>query len=213
MFGPGLVIQNSSNISVANGKWKATADGELPHNEDGLYAFRSSYLQIGTAADCPRSGACNTFDYDSGWGVYLQGTNQVTIDHASANADDTGGFVLDGSSYVTLENSTSEAGGPICITSSGTRVPTGYYTDLIGGLMLVNHSANNTITGDTFNGTSALSGFSIGSGGNGFYYNVCSNMSAPFPNPEARMGTGNSFSNICYATTNATGLPLSTCKS
>jgi hypothetical protein len=40
---------------------------------------------------------CNTFDYDSGWGVYLQNTHDVTIDNASANADDTGGFVLDGS--------------------------------------------------------------------------------------------------------------------
>ncbi len=111
MFGPGLVILNSTHVTISNGKWKATADGESPHNEDGLYADNSSFLQIGGVAACPRNGICNTFDYDSGWGVYLQNTHDVTIANASANADDTGGFVLDGTNTynVDLTNSDAEA--------------------------------------------------------------------------------------------------------
>jgi hypothetical protein len=62
---------------------------------------------------------------DHGWGVYLKNTQTVTIDNASANADDTGGYVLDGSSNVTLENSTSEARGPICISLSGAKQDSG----------------------------------------------------------------------------------------
>jgi hypothetical protein len=215
MVGAGLVIRKSSNISVSNRKWKATADGEVPHNEDGLYAVDSSNLQIGTAADCPRSGACNTFDYDSGWGVYLQNTHDVTIDHASANADDTGGYVLDGTNTynVTLNNSTAEAGGPICITVNGQKVPTGYHTDLVGGVMLINGAHDNTIENSTFNGTSTTAGYSIGDGGNGFYFDPCANQVQPFSPAEAPMGPNNLFSSVCYGTTDAPSLPSSTCKS
>ncbi len=86
-------------------------------------------------------------------------------------------------------------------------------SDLIGGLMLVNGTHNNTISGDTFNGTSAAAGYSIGDGGNGFYFNPCTSQSSPFSPVEAPMGPGNTFSNICYGTTDSTGLPASTCKS
>ncbi len=55
MVGAGLVIDHSSNVSVSNGKWKATADGELPHNEDGLYAVNSSGLRIGTRLPAERA--------------------------------------------------------------------------------------------------------------------------------------------------------------
>ena len=56
-------------------------------------------------------------------------------------------------------------------------------------------------------------GLSVGSGGNGFYDNPCANNpNQPFSPVEAGMGTGNTFSNICYSSTNVTGLPLSDCK-
>jgi hypothetical protein len=216
MVGAGLVIKNSTHISTTNGKYKATADGEAPHNEDGLYAVDSSFLQIGQAAKCPQ-GVCNTFDYDSGWGVYLQNTHDVTVNEASANADDTGGFVLDGSNTynVTLSNSTAEAGGPICISLNGTKTPTGYAnSDLIGGLMLVNGTHNDTISNDTFNGTSASSGFSIGDGGNPFYFNVCTSTDTFFnPPPDGPMGPNITFSNVCYTTTDDPTPPPSSCKS
>jgi hypothetical protein len=216
MNGAGLVINNSTNISTTNSKYKATQDGEGLHNEDGLYAVNSSFLHIGGQSNCPQ-GVCNTFDYDSGWGVYLKDTHDVTIDNASANADDTAGFVLDGSNTynVNLENSTSEAGGPICITVNGLKVPTGYFnTDLIGGLMLVNGTHNDTISNDTFNGTSAASGYSIGDGGNPFYYNVCTKTDTFFnPPPDGPMGSNITFSNICYTRTDDPTPPPSSCKS
>jgi hypothetical protein len=92
MTGNALFINGSSNIVLANSKLKATADGQVPHNADGLYAVDSAYLTIGGVAACPKAQACNTFDYDTGWGVYLQHTHDVTIDHASGNADDTGAY-------------------------------------------------------------------------------------------------------------------------
>jgi hypothetical protein len=74
-------------------------------------------------------------------------------------------------------------------------------------------TAADAIAGDTFNGTSTTAGYSIGDGANGFYFNPCTSQSAPFSPVEASMGPSNSFSNICYGTTDATGLPPSTCKS
>src|SRR5262249_46525888 len=150
MTGNAVFINGSSYVTLSNSKLKATADGQVPHNADGLYAVDSGHLSIGGVDACPRSQICNTFDYDTGWGVYLQNTSYVTIDHASANADDTGGYVLDNSSYVDLGNSTGEAEGPICITLDGQKTPTGYTTDLQGGLFLINGSHDNYIHDDQF---------------------------------------------------------------
>jgi hypothetical protein len=159
---------------------------------------------------------CNTFDYDSGWGVYLQETNHVLIDQASANADDTGGYILDGSSNVTLENSTAEAGGPICISLEGAKKPSGYFnTGLVGNMMLVNGASNNTIENDTFEGMAATSGYDIAGTPNLFYFNVCTKADSPtFVASGSPMGSGNTFSNICYQDSNdVAGLRPSTCHS
>jgi hypothetical protein len=170
----------------------------------------SAYLSIGGVAACPKSQICNTFDYDAGWGVYLQHTHDVTIDHASANADDTGGYVLDNAWNVNLSNSTAEAGGPICITLNGQKTFTGYYTDLQGGLLLINGSHDNTIHGDQFAGGA---GYSIGSGGNGVFGNPCTNSFQPFSPVEAPMGGGNTFTNVCYSSTDIASLePPQKCK-
>jgi hypothetical protein len=215
MNGAGLVIRNSTNISTTGGKYKATSD-EVPfHDADGLYAVNSSNLQIGGASPCPQR-VCNSFDYDSGWGVYLEKTNNVLIDQASANADDTGGYILDGSSNVTLENSTAEAGGPICISLEGAKKPSGYFnTGLVGNMMLVNGASNNTIENDTVEGMAATSGYDIAGTPNLFYFNVCRGADSPtFVPSGSEMGPGNTFSNICYQDSNdVAGLPRSTCRS
>src|SRR5262249_60681452 len=70
MPGNALFLNGSSHITLSNSKLKATADGQVPHNADGLYALNSAYLSIGGVAACPKSQTCNTFDYDAGWGVY-----------------------------------------------------------------------------------------------------------------------------------------------
>ena len=215
MNGAGLVIRNSSNISTMGGKYKATSD-EVPfHDADGLYAVNSSNLQIGGSSKCPQ-GVCNTFDYDSGWGIYLQDTTNVQIDQASANADDTGGYILDDSSNVTLQNSTAEAGGPICISLNGAKEPSGYFnTGLVGNMMLIDGASNNTIRNDTFEGASATSGYDIAGTPNPFYFNVCTGTDSPtFVSSGSAMGSGNTFSNICYQDSHdVAGLPPSTCNS
>lgn len=215
MNGAGLVIKDSTGISTANSKYKATSD-EVPfHDADGMYAVNSSDLQIGGTSKCPQ-GVCNTFDYDSGWGVYLKGTNNVMIDQASANADDTGGYILDGASNTTIENSSAEAGGPICISLNGGKEPSGYFnTGLMGNLMLINGTHNNTIENGTFNGFAPTSGYDIAGTPNMFYFNVCTGAASPtFVPSGTAMGSGNTFSNLCYDTSNQVpGLPPSTCKS
>jgi hypothetical protein len=216
MFGAGVLINSSSNITSLNGKYKATSDEVPLHDADGLYAVNSNNIHIGGVPGCPSSGICNTFDYDSGWGVYLQKTSNVTIDNATANADDTGGYILDGTSNVTLENSTAEAGGPICISLNGGKEPSGYFnTGLMGNMMLINGASNNTIENDTFNGFAPTSGFDIAGTPNTFYFNVCTGSdSTTFVPSGSAMGSGNLFSNLCYTTSNdVAGLPPSTCKS
>jgi hypothetical protein len=211
MTGNALFIHGGSSfVTLSNSKLKATADGQVPHNADGLYAVNSDHLSIGGVDACPGSQICNTFDYDTGWGVYLQNTSDVTIEHASANADDTGGYVLDNSSHVDLGNSTGEAEGPICITLNGVKTPTGYHTDLQGGLFLINGSHDNYIHDDQF--VAYIKG--IGSGGNPLGYgNPCVNMYQPFSPREADMGSGNTFSNVCYSSIDPIfGLPSNPCK-
>ena len=113
----------------------------MPHNADGLYALNADHLTIGGAPAFPASQICSVFDYDTGFGVYLQNTNYVTIDHASANADDTGGFILDNTRMWTSATAQPRAGGPICITLNGQKAPTGYVpSDPQGGLLLINAS-------------------------------------------------------------------------
>jgi hypothetical protein len=90
-------------------------------------------------------------------------------------------------------------------------VNTGYFTDLQGGLHIINGAHDNTITGDSF---TANSGISVASGGNGFYYNICTgNLTQPFSPIEPGMGANNTFTNICYTSTNIASMPPSTCKS
>jgi hypothetical protein len=210
MTGNSLFINGSSHVTLSNSKLKSTADGQVPHNADGIYAVNSAYLSIGGVPACPKSMVCNSVDYNTGFGVYLQDTHDVTIAHASANADDTGGYVLDNAWNVNLGNSTAQAGGPICITLNGQKTFTGYHSDLQGGLMLINGSHDNAIHNDQF---AANTGYSIGSGGNGFFINPCTGVNEPFSPVEAPMGSNNTFTNVCYSSTDIASLePAQPCK-
>jgi hypothetical protein len=211
--GTGIYLNGSSNVSINNSKLKATCNICTPHTGDGIYAVNSDHLQIGTGSDCPRNTPCNDVTYDDGIGIWLVNTHDVVINHATADANDTGGYVLDGSNTynVTLENSSAQGDGNICFTINGQKLNSGYFTDLQGGLHLINGAHDNTIANDTFTGGTALD---IGSGGSGFYYNACAGgVDQPFSPAEAAMGTGNTFTNLCYSTTNVAALPPSTCKS
>ena len=209
--GTGVFINGSTSVSVNNSKLKATCVICSPHTGDGIYAVNSSGLRIGTGSDCPNSTPCDDVTYDDGFGIYLQNTHDVVINQVTSDANDTGGYVLDGANTynVTVENSTAQGTGNLCISFNGQKVNTGYFTDLQGGLHLINGAHNNTITNDNF--TSNV-GFSIASGGNGFYVNFCAGQNQPF-SPEAGMGAGNTFSNLCYTSTNIATLPPPSCKS
>jgi hypothetical protein len=209
MTGNALFINGSSYVNLSNSKLKATADGQVPHNADGLYAVNSDHLHIGGVPACAQGQICNTFDYDTGWGVYLQNTSYVTIDRASANADDTGAFILDNSSFVDLGNSNGDASGPICITLNGQKTVTGYHTDLQGGLILINGSHDNVIHDDQF---PANAGVSIGSGGNGFFVDRCTRTFPLFSPVEAGMGLNNTFTNVCFTSTNIVALKPNPCR-
>lgn len=211
--GTGVYINSSSNISIDNSKLKATCVLCTPHTGDGIYAVNSSGLRIGAGADCPNTNPCVDVTYDDGFGIWLVNTHDVVINQVAASANDTGGYVLQGAGTynVTLENSVSDGTGDICITYNGQKVDTGYYTDLQGGLHIVDGAHDNTIANDSFTGNS---GISVGGAGDGFYYDLCAGgVNEPFSPATAPMGTGNTFSGICYSTTNIADMPPSTCKS
>jgi hypothetical protein len=209
MNGHGAVINYSSYVSMSNSKLKATSNGQPRPTEDGLDVVHSHNINIGGGADCPNSQICNSFDYDSGFGVYVLKSYQVTINHASANADDTAGFVLDDSSNVDIENSTSQADGPICLSVGGQKIPSGYVSDLQGGAVLIDQSSNNSITNDAF---AANKGYDVASGGNGFFVDPCDHMNDPFSPAEAPAGGGNTFTNTCFSTSSYPSLPPEPCK-
>lgn len=211
--GTGVYINGSSNVSINNSKLKATCVICSPHTGDGIYAVNSSNVQIGTGSDCPNSISCVDVTYDDGFGVWLVDTHDVVIDNTAASSNDTGGYVLQGTNTygVTVENSVSDGTGNICITNNGQKVNTGYYTDLQGGLHIVDGAHNNTIVNDSF---TANSGISVGGAGNGFYYDECAGgVDTPYSPAEAPMGPGNTFTGICYTSTNIADMPASTCKS
>jgi hypothetical protein len=209
MNGRGAVIDNSSEVSMSNSKLKATATGQQFPTEDGLDVLNSNNINIGGGADCPKSQICNSFDYDSGFGVYVQKSYKVTISYASANADDTGGFVLDNSHNVAIDHSTSQADGPICLSVGGQKISSGYVSDLQGGVLLINGSFDNLITEDAF---AADKGYDIGWGGNGFFANPCTHSNQPFSPAEGGAGTSNTFTNTCFNTSDFPGLLPDPCK-
>jgi hypothetical protein len=212
MNGPGVFVNGSSSVTIDNAKLKSVGDARP--NGDGIYAVNSSYIHIGAGADCPSNQPCNDLTYDEGFGIDLVNTHDVVISAAAASANDTGGYLLDGTSTynVTLQNSHASGLGPICHTVDNEKENSGYFTDLQGALMLINGAHDNTFANDNFNIPASAPMPSIGSGGNGFYVDACAGF-VPVPwrsTVEAAAGPGNTFSNVCYSLpANYPGLPPS----
>lgn len=110
---------------------------------------------------------------------------------------------------MTLTNSRGDASGPICITLNGQKTDTGYHTDLQGGLILINGSHDNLIQNDQF---PANAGISLGSGGNGPLVDRCTRTFPTFSPVEVGMGSGNTFTNVCFTSTNIVGSKPNPCK-
>jgi hypothetical protein len=217
--GTGAYINNSSNVSIDNAKFKATCSLCSPHVGDGIYAVNSTNVQVGTGSDCPTSAStpCVDVTYDDGMGVWFHNSSYSVIDHTSASANDTGGYVLDGSGSHndTVENSTSSGTGNICFTFNGQKVNSGYHNDLQGGLHLINGAHDNRINGDTFHSNTGLD---ISSGGNiingvDSFYDACQSAYVPYTKtPTPAMGSGNTFANNCYGSTDIASLPAPACR-
>lgn len=211
MNGPGVLLNGSSYVTIDNTKLKSLGDARP--DGDGIYAVNSSNIRVGMGADCPNNQSCNDLTYDDGFGIDLVNTHDVVISAATVSANDTGGYLLDGTStyHVTLQNSHASGLGPICVTMNNQKENTGYLTDLQGALMLVNGAHDNAFSNDTFNIPASAPMPSIGSGGNGFYVNACAGfVPQPFSPVEAGAGANNTFSNVCYSLpTDYPGLPPS----
>jgi hypothetical protein len=143
MNGPGVFLNRSSDVTIDNSKLKSLGDG--------IYAVNSSHIRIGEGSDCPNNQPCNDLTYDDGFGIDLVNTHDVVIRAAAVSANDTGGYLLDGSNtyHVTLQNSHASGLGPICVTMNHQKENTGYLTDLQGALMLVNGAHDNAFSNDT----------------------------------------------------------------
>jgi hypothetical protein len=215
-YGPGVSINDSSSVSIDNSKFKAVNDHRP--DGDGVYAVNSSNIRVGLSSTCPTNRACNDTTYDDGFAYDLVNTHDVVINNAIAQSNDTGGYLLDGANTynVTIKNSTASGLGPICSKEDiGVKHNTGYFSDLQGGLMLVNGAHDNTFSNLSIQLSGAKPLPSIGSGGNGFYQDACAGwVSVPFSPVESAAGSGNTFTHVCYSVpTNYPGLPPSaTCK-
>jgi hypothetical protein len=60
MTGNALFINGSSYVTLSNSKLKSTADGQQPHDADGLYVFNSDHLNIGGVPACTKVQICNS---------------------------------------------------------------------------------------------------------------------------------------------------------
>jgi hypothetical protein len=157
-------------------------------------------VDVNTPTSIVGSNAHPTAGNDLGIGIELDGSSNVAIDGISYNKGNGTGIYISGSSNISINNSKLKATCDICTPHTG------------DGIYAINGAHDNVITTDTFTGSVGLG---VASGGNGFYADACTGQNVPF-SPEAAMGAGNTFSNICYPTTNITNtavLPPSTCKS
>jgi hypothetical protein len=198
MNGPGVYLNGSANVTINNSKFKSL--GNTRPNGDGIYAVDSSNVQIGTGADCPANSPCVDTTYDNGYGIDLVDTHDVVINATTASSNDTGGFLLDGPDtyQVSVENSHATGIGPICVTANHQKADTGYYSDLQNSLSLAGGAHDNSFTSDTFSIPSGT-GYSIASGGNGFFIDACADYTRePFAPAEPPAGTGNTFTGVCY---------------
>ncbi len=160
----GIDLLSSDHITVTNSKSKSTTFGVLVQD--------SHDITIGQAGCNLGSGmGCNEFTYDDGWGVRVVNSYNVTIIGTKGNANDTGGFLLDGSGTynVKITDSQADGTGDICPASNG-KVPTGERVDYMAGLAIINGAHDINVKNSTFSGNTH---FSMENGGDTMYFNAC----------------------------------------
>lgn len=154
-----VAIILSDHITVINSKLKGDGNGVLVKD--------SHDIQIGQPCNLAGSN-CNEFTYDDKWGVRIVNSFNVNIVGTKANANDTGGYLLDGAGThnVVITGSQADGTGDIC----NARGITGERVDYMAGLAIINGAHDISVKGSTFQGNTH---FSMENGGDTMWFNAC----------------------------------------
>ncbi len=159
----GIALISSDHITVTNSKSKALTNGVLVQD--------SHDIQIGQPCSLSAGTGCNEFTYDDGWGVRVVNSFNVTIVGTKGNANDTGGFLLNGAGThnVQITGSQADGTGDVC---PATTFPasTGEKVDYMAGLAIINGAHDINVKSSTFQGNTH---FSMENGGDTMWFNAC----------------------------------------
>jgi hypothetical protein len=188
MGGDGLAIIASDHITVLDSKSKAAGDG--------LHIVSSHDITVGQNCSLGGGSGCDEFTYDDNRGLEIQDSYNVQVIDTITSSDDSGGVLISGSgsSNIQLTGGMATADGPIC--HSG--IPSGYVSDTITGIAIVNGAHDITVQGYTIqaNGDGGGGYFDIQDGGKGLYLSPCGGLVTLTPTPIG--GADLVFLDTCY---------------
>lgn len=188
MGGDGLAIFGSDHITILDSKSKAAGDG--------LHIVDSHDVTVGQICSVGGGSGCDEFTYDDNRGVEIQDSYNVQVIDTMTSSDDSGGVLISGpGTYnVLLTGGEATANGPICHAGQ----ESGYVTDTITGIAIVNGAHDITVRGYTMqaNGDGGGGFFDIMNGGKGLYLNPCGGLVTLTPTPAG--GANLVFLNDCY---------------
>ncbi len=189
MGGDGIELLGSDHITVVDSKSKAAGEG--------LHIVDSHDIVVGQTCSVGGGQGCDEFTYDDDRGLLVQDSYNIQVIDTMTSSDDSGGILLSGSGTynIVLAGGEATADGDIC--HSG--VPSGYVSDTITGLAIVNGAHDITVKDYTMqaNGDGGGGYFDIMNGGKGLYLNPCTGQVITLPVTPA--GGGNyAFINVCY---------------
>ncbi len=188
MGGDGIRLVGSDHITVIDSKSKAAGEG--------LHIVDSHDIVVGQACSVGGGSGCDEFTYDDDHGLFVENSYTIQVIDTMTSSDDSGGVVLSGSGTynVLMTGGVATANGPIC--HSG--IPSGYVSDIITGIAVVNGAHGITVHGYTMqaNGDGGGGYFDIMDGGKGLYLNPCGGL-VTLPKTPAG-GANLDFSGNCY---------------
>lgn len=188
MGGDGIRLAGSDRITVIDTKSKAAGEG--------LHIVDSHDIVVGQTCSVGGGSGCDEFTYDDDHGLFVEDSYNIQVLDTMTTSDDSGGVVLSGSGTynVLMTGGVASANGPIC--HSG--IPSGYVSDIITGIAVVNGAHDITVHGYTMqaNGDGGGGYFDIMDGGKGLYLNPCGGL-VTLPKTPAG-GANLDFSGNCY---------------
>lgn len=185
----GIQLVNSDHITVVDSKSKAAGEG--------LHILNSHDIVVGQTCSVGGGQGCDEFTYDDDRGLLIDNSYNVQVIDTMTSSDDSGGILLTGSGTynILLMGGVATADGDIC--HSG--IPSGYVSDTITGLAIVNGAHAITVQDYTMqaNGDGGGGFFDIMNGGKGEWMNPCTGAIVTLPVTPVG-GGGYTFTNVCY---------------